>query len=61
MQFLCQLTPYQPGMLVHDFPDDLSEGVWWHNFKPMQKREEEIMHWGTPSNHPRQKDGQAEP
>jgi deaminated glutathione amidase len=51
----------QPGMLIHDFPDGLSEGGWWHNFKPMQKREEEIMTWGTPSDHPRQKDGQAEP
>jgi deaminated glutathione amidase len=51
----------QPGMLVHDFPDGLSEDGWWHNLKPMQKREEEIMHWGTPSDHPRQKDGQAEP
>ncbi len=51
----------QPGMLIHDFPDGLSEGGWWHNFKPMQKREDEIMSWGTPSDHPRQKDGQAEP
>jgi hypothetical protein len=27
----------QPGMLIHDFPDGLSEGGWYHNFKPMQK------------------------
>ncbi len=51
----------QPGMLIHDFPDGLSDGGWWHNFKPMQKREDEIMSWGTPSDRPRQKDGQAEP
>ncbi len=51
----------QPGILIHDFPDGLSEGGWWHNFRPMQKREEEIMTWGTPSGHPRQKDGQTEP
>ncbi len=51
----------QPGMLIHDLPDGLSEGGWWHNFKPMQKREDEIMNWGTPSDHSRQRDGQAEP
>ncbi len=48
-------------MLVHDFPDGLSEGGWYHNFKPMKKRDDEIMTWGTPSRHPRQRDGQAEP
>ncbi|MHB8901050.1 MAG: carbon-nitrogen hydrolase family protein [Thermoguttaceae bacterium] len=51
----------QPGMLVHDFPDTLSEGGWYHNQKPMLKRDDEIMTWGTPSNHPRQRDGQSEP
>lgn len=51
----------QPGMLIHDFPDGLSEDGWWHNFKPMRKRDEEIMSWGKPSEHPRQRDGQAEP
>jgi predicted amidohydrolase len=49
-----------PGMLVHDFPDTLSEGGWYHNFKPMKMRGDEIMSWGTPSDHPRQRDGQCE-
>ena len=49
------------GMLIHDFPDGLSEGGWYHNLKPMQKRDDEIMSWGTPIKHPRQADGQAEP
>jgi predicted amidohydrolase len=56
-----QLDINQPGMLIHDFPDGLSEGGWFHNFKPMQKRDDEIMSWGTPIKHPRQADGQAEP
>jgi len=56
-----QLEINQPGMLVHDFPDTLSEGGWYHNFKPMNKADDEIMTWGTPSNHPRQRDGQSEP
>ncbi len=55
-----QLEINQPGMLVHDFPDTLSEGGWYHNFKPMKMRDDEIMSWGTPSNHPRQRDGQSE-
>jgi hypothetical protein len=56
-----QLEINQPGMLIHDFPDGLSEGGWFHNHKPMQKREDEIMCWGTPVNHPRKSDGQATP
>lgn len=56
-----QLAINQPGMLIHDFPDGLSAGGWYHNFKPMQKRDDEIMNWGMPSKHPRQADGQAEP
>lgn len=56
-----QLEINRPGMLVHDFPDTLSEGGWYHNFKPMMKRDDEIMSWGTPSKHPRQRNGQAEP
>jgi predicted amidohydrolase len=55
-----QLEMNQPGMLLHDFPDTLSEGGWYHNFKPMKMRDDEIMTWGTPSNHPRQRDGQSE-
>ena len=56
-----QLPINEPGMLVHDFPDGLSEGGWYHNFKPMQKRADEIMSWGTPIAHPRRTNGQAEP
>jgi len=56
-----QLEINQPGMLIHDFPDGLSAGGWYHNFKPMQKRDDEIMSWGTPIKNSRQADGQAEP
>jgi predicted amidohydrolase len=56
-----ELPINEPGMLIHDFPDGLSEGGWYHNLKPMQKRDDEIMSWGTPIKHPRQADGQAEP
>jgi predicted amidohydrolase len=56
-----QLPIDQPGMLVHDFPDTLSPGGWYHNLKPMDMAEGTIMHWGTPSNSPRQRDGQSEP
>ena len=56
-----QLAINQPGILIHDFPDGLSVGGWYHNFKPMQKRDDEIMSWGTPTKHPRQADGKAEP
>lgn len=56
-----QLEINQPGMLVHDFPDGLSERGWYHNFQPMKKRDDEIMTWGKPSQHPRQADGQSEP
>jgi predicted amidohydrolase len=56
-----QLDINQPGMLVHDFPDTLSEGGWYHNQQPMKIRDDEIMTWGTPSHHPRQTNGQCEP
>jgi deaminated glutathione amidase len=56
-----QLGINQPGMLVHDFPDSLSKGGWYHNHRPMRKRDDETMTWGTPTKHPRQADGQAEP
>ena len=56
-----QLEINQPGMLIHDFPDGLSEGGWFHNEQPLKLRDDEIMTWGTPSQHPRQADGQAEP
>jgi predicted amidohydrolase len=56
-----QLQLNQPGLLVHDFPDGLSPGGWYHNFQPMKLRDDEILTWGTPSRHPRQLDGQSEP
>jgi predicted amidohydrolase len=56
-----QLEIDQPGMLIHDFPDTLPKGGWFHNFNPMKMRDDEIMTWGTPSNNPRQRDGQSEP
>jgi predicted amidohydrolase len=56
-----QLDMNQPGMLIHDLPDTLSAGGWYHNFKPMRLRDDEIMTWGTPSDHPRQRDGRSEP
>jgi len=48
-------------MLIHDFPDGLSEGGWFHNHLPMKKRDDEILWWGTPIQHPRQANGQADP
>ena len=51
----------QAGMLVHDFPDGLSEGGWIHNHMPMKLAKNESLHFGTPSRHPRQSDGQSEP
>ena len=49
------------GMLVHDFPDGLSKGGWLHNYMPMKLAHNEKLHLGTPGNHPRQRDGRAEP
>jgi predicted amidohydrolase len=56
-----QLEINRPGMLLHDFPDTLSKGGWYHNHRPMKKRDDEIMSWGVPGKHPRQRNGQAEP
>jgi len=56
-----QLRINQAGMLLHDFPDGLSEGGWLHNRIPMKLHPEEIMHYGQPSQHPRQLDPRAEP
>jgi predicted amidohydrolase len=56
-----QLEINQPGMLIHDFPDGLSEGGWFHNQQPLKLHRDEIMTWGIPSQHPRQANGQAEP
>ena len=56
-----QLEMNQPGMLIHDFPDGLSEGGWTHNQMPMKLAEGERLHLGEPSEHPRQINGQSEP
>ena len=56
-----QLKINQSGMLVHDFPDTLSEGGWLHNDIPMKVAAGEVMHYGEPSNHSRQLNTQAEP
>ncbi len=56
-----QLRQHQPGMLVHEFPDGLAPGGWLHNFLPMKVAPGESLHFGEPSQHPRQLDGQAEP
>ena len=56
-----QLEINKPGMLVHDFPDGLSEKGWYHNFQPMKLADGETMTWGIPSRHPRQSNGRAEP
>jgi predicted amidohydrolase len=56
-----QLERNVPGMLVHDYPDTLSRGGWYHCRQPMEMAENTIMWWGTPSHSPRQSDGQSEP
>ena len=56
-----QLEMNQPGMLIHDFPDGLSEGGWTHNQMPMKLAEGERLHLGEPSGHPRQINRQSEP
>ena len=56
-----QLKINQAGMLVHDFPDGLSDGGWIHNYIPMKLAKNEVLHFGKPTRHPRQLDGRAEP
>lgn len=56
-----QLPINEPGMLVHDFPDGLSPRGWYHNERPMGLREDELMSWGKPSQHPRQMEPRSEP
>jgi deaminated glutathione amidase len=56
-----QLKINQAGMLVHDFPDGLSEGGWIHNHIPMKLARNEVLHFGKPTRHPRQTNGRAEP
>jgi deaminated glutathione amidase len=56
-----QLPINEPGMLVHDFPDGLSKGGWYHNHQPLKLCGSELLTWGQPSQHPRQADPRAEP
>jgi len=56
-----QLPINEPGLLVHDFPDGLSKGGWYHNERPLRLGDDELMSWGQPSQHPRQQDSRAEP
>lgn len=56
-----QLKKNQPGMLIHDFPDGLSEGGWIHNRMPMKLADDQRLHFGKPSTHPRQRHGRSEP
>lgn len=56
-----QLPINEPGMLIHEFPDGLSDGGWIHNRLPMRIAEGERMHFGEPSGHSRQTDGTSEP
>jgi len=56
-----QLPRNRSGMLIHDFPDGLSEGGWLHNYMPMKLANGERLHLGKPSKHTRQRDGRSEP
>ena len=51
----------QAGMLIHDFPDGLSDTGWLHNNMPMKLPADVELHYGAPSDHPRQLDHLAEP
>lgn len=55
-----QLPINTPGLLTHDFPDGLSKTGWYHNYRPMKKRDDEVMHAGTLVNHPRRLNYQSE-
>ncbi len=56
-----QLRMHKAGMLIHEFPDGLSEGGWLHSPLPMRLAPGEVLWFGKPSGHPRQADGRAEP
>ncbi len=49
------------GMLVHDFPDGLSDRGWIHNRIPMKLASNEKLYFGKPSRHVRQRNGKSEP
>jgi predicted amidohydrolase len=56
-----QLGINRAGMLIHDFPDGLSERGWLHNLIPMQLGKDQVLWFGEPSDHTRQLNYQSEP
>jgi predicted amidohydrolase len=56
-----QLGINRAGMLLHEFPDELSRGGWMHNLIPMQLCKDEALWFGEPSNHARQLNYRSEP
>jgi hypothetical protein len=56
-----RLQRNRAGMLVHDFPDGLSVGGWYHNELPMTLATGQRLHLSEPTDHPRQTDRTAEP
>ena len=56
-----RLTRNEAGMMVHEFPDTLSDKGWYHNFQPMRIRQDEPLTFGAASDHPRQADGTSKP
>jgi deaminated glutathione amidase len=54
------LQRHEPGVLYHEFPDKDYKG-WLHTFTKMKLAENDIYHTGTPSNHPRATNPQAQP
>lgn len=56
-----QLPRNRAGMPLHEFPDGLSEGGWIHHRLPPMLPGDAPLHYGNPSNHPRQADGRSAP
>ena len=56
-----QLSKNEAGMMVHDFPDELSTRGWFHNHQPMRARDDEQFTFGTATAHPRQIDQTSQP
>ena len=56
-----QLRQNEPGIMVHDFPDGLSEHGWYHNRQPMRARSDERFTFGSATTHPRQLDPASQP
>ncbi len=56
-----QLRGNEAGMMVHDFPDELSSRGWFHNHQPMRARDDERFTFGSATTHPRQIVGTSQP